>query len=92
MPTIYSSATAMPATGATVFQLDTMRSQRSIPTLTDGSLLMPTISDGLAMSVAATSFLVEYAVAMASFHHAMLLSASYRSSSPANTPDASQVW
>ena len=92
MPTMCSSATAMPETGATVFQLDAMRSRRSIRTRTEESLPMPTISDGLAMSVAAMSFLVEYAVAMASFHHAMLLSASSRSLSHANTPGANQVW
>ncbi len=54
---------------AQIYSLDDMRSSRNTPLTTERYFPTQWVSDGLALSLSATSFWVEYAVAMASFHH-----------------------
>ncbi len=61
---------------AMVFDLDAMRLRRSSPTNTAESFRLPLVSDGLALLVSATSFWAEYAIAMASFHHLLIVTGS----------------
>lgn len=57
---------------AQIYQLDDMRSQRSIRMFMEKFSPMPMTSDGLALLLSATSFWVEYGARMASFHHQIL--------------------
>ena len=63
---------------AQIYQLDDMRSLHSSAMSTVGSFPTQSASDGLALVLSATSFWVEYAVAMVSFHHRLLLAGSLR--------------
>jgi len=59
---------------AQIYRMDDMRSRRSSAMSTGESSPTQSASDGLALLLSATSFWVEYGVAMASFHHRLLLS------------------
>ena len=61
---------------ASVYDLETIRSQRSSATDTETYCRMQMVQDGLALIVAATSFWVECAVAVASSQASLLLSLS----------------
>lgn len=70
---------------ARIYPLDDTRLQHSIRTRTERPSPTPLVSDGLALILAATSFWVEYAVALASSHHQLLLLASSPESRPLKT-------
>ena len=57
---------------AQIYQLADMRSARNSRMFMDKFYPMPLISDGLALTLAAMSFWVEYAGAMALFHHRLV--------------------
>ena len=61
---------------ASVYDLDSIRSQRSSATDTETYCQMQMVQDGLALVVAATSFWVECAVAVASSQANLLSSLS----------------
>jgi hypothetical protein len=58
---------------ASVYDLGTIRSQRSSATYTETCCRTQMVQDGLALVVAATSFWVECAVAVASSQASLLL-------------------
>ncbi len=70
---------------AQIYQLDTIRSQRNTRMSMGELLPMQLALDGSALLLSAMSFWVEYAVALASFHHSLLLRASLPCSKTAKT-------
>ena len=60
---------------ARIYQLDTIRLQRSSRTSTTKLWPMPLDSDGLALLTSAMSFWAAYGAAVARFHHQLLSAA-----------------
>jgi len=57
---------------ATVYDMEAIRSRRNSATGTETYSQMQRVQDGLGLMLAATSFWVEFAVAMASFQASLL--------------------